>query len=104
MLLFTNIFIMVLFFVLLVFGIVLSKKYSFKAGFYAFLLLLITKMIEHTEAFFPFTELVINFIGVSVLTYYGEVMALFYIIITTLELIAITILIVGLYKMWTVKK
>ncbi|MDL4839420.1 hypothetical protein [Aquibacillus rhizosphaerae] len=103
---FLNLFIIGLFICVLILGLIQSKIHSFKAGFYAFLLLLFNQVYLYI-ALFIINPIIINHVvnssdptGMTG----GEVVSLLALIPKTIELIAITILVVGLYKMWVVKK
>jgi hypothetical protein len=81
---------------LLIFGLIKSKKYSFLAGFYSFLILLLLRLYSFVTPYT--TKLIIDNVseppfGFSI----GEFLAFINIIPKTLNLIAFSILIIGLY-------
>jgi hypothetical protein len=98
--------IMILFIALLIFGLVQSKKHSFMAGFYSFLILI----VNHVHSYIAplTTHRIMNSylssntdppLGMSL----GELVALLSLIPRVLEVIAFSILILGLYRMWNSK-
>jgi hypothetical protein len=99
----TSILVLVLFIGLLLAGMLLCRKYQFKAGFYFFLLLI----IQHSfNSFFSptFAQFINSYkdnrkrlpFGMSL----GESVAWFSFIPKIIEIIAFSILVVGLYRLW----
>lgn len=96
-----HLFINLLFLGLLIFGIIQSKKYSFLAGFYSFLILLFLRLYSFVA---PYTikPIIDNFylndskpsFGMSI----GEFAAFINLFPRTLEVTAFSILIIGLYR------
>ncbi|WP_272479966.1 hypothetical protein [Aquibacillus koreensis] len=79
----------------------LSIKHAFKAGVYSFCLLLINQVYEVIAPYFM--DSIINNheqLGMTM----GELVSIFTLIPKTMEMIAIAILVIGLYKMWSNKK
>lgn len=88
---------------LLLFGLVQSKKHSFKGGVYSFLLLFILKIYS---LFAPFiVRTIVDYYYVNNFSppfsmQISELVALLQLLPKMLQLIAFTILIIGLYKIW----
>ena len=94
----------VLFLGLLTFGLILSKKYSFREGVLCFLLLLINQVYLLVSPY-VINPIMLDYgrnVDQSSLTL-GEFATLLSLIPRTIETIAIAILVVGLYKMLAVK-
>ena len=93
----THLLINLIFIGLLIFGLIQSKKHSFLAGFYSFLILLFLQLYSFIV---PYTikPLFDNMseppFGKSI----GEFLAIISLIPKTLNLIAFSILIIGLYQ------
>jgi hypothetical protein len=102
---FLNFIIMFVFVGVLLFGLVQSKKHSFIAGVYSFLLLIINQLYLFISPFIT-NSIIENFMlnnpETSAITV-GEFALLLSFIPQTIQIIAYTILIVGLYKMWNEK-
>jgi hypothetical protein len=80
----------------LIFGIIQSKKHSFLAGFYSFLILLLLRLYSFVAPYT--TKLIIDNVSEPPLgSSIGEFIAFINIIPRTLNLIAFSILIIGLY-------
>jgi hypothetical protein len=86
---------------LYIFGFIISKKHQFKAGIYSFSLLLIIQIYEYIAPF-VIDSIIYNY-NSTVMTM-GEFVSLLSLIPKTIELLAITILVTGLYRMWSVQK
>ncbi|WP_141395202.1 MULTISPECIES: hypothetical protein [Bacillus] len=86
---------------LFIIGVIISKKNSFKAGVYSFLLLLINQ-IYGLIAPYIMNSMIDNYEPTKMTL--GEFVSLLSLIPKTIELIAITLLVIGLYKIWAVNK
>ncbi|GEN45413.1 hypothetical protein [Alkalibacillus haloalkaliphilus] len=97
---FVNVLILVATVVLLIVGLIISRKLSFTGGFYFFLLLLISELYQITFA-----------TSITIMRYFqehgppmgmtmGEYVMWTSYIPRVLELIAFTFLVVGLFKLW----
>lgn len=79
--------------ILLIVGLVLSKKYEFKPGFYFFLILMIGGLYSVVHYYFMMP--ILDTLDLEMMDY-GNAMS---IIPNTIELLAFIIIIVGLYRM-----
>ena len=93
------------FLTLLIFGLIQCRKHSFTAGFYFFLILIFHQISSYIYA--PFINKYIDFsiangsspMGLTL----GEFVALSALLPRIIEVIAFSILVVGLYRMWKSK-
>ncbi|XEC93723.1 hypothetical protein AB6A23_20550 [Paenibacillus tarimensis] len=102
MFVFVSILIMIGTIALLVTGLIISKKYSFMGGFYFFLILLINNLYSAIGARFigNYIDSVIISNSAPMGMTIGQFVGWLSLIPRTLEVIAISFLIVGLYRMW----
>ncbi|WP_156739604.1 hypothetical protein [Paenibacillus oryzae] len=98
----TGILVLVLFIGLLLTGMLVCRKYQFKAGFYFFLLLIIP--YSFNSFFSPtFAQFINSYMDSRSLPFgmsLGEAVAWFSFIPKMIEIIAFSILVVGLYRLW----
>jgi len=100
------IFLSVFYLILLIFGLVLCRKHSFTPGFYFFLILIILRLSPYI-----YSPLVHNYIDhimnngkIPMDMTIGEILAWFNLIPQIVEIIAYSILVIGLYTMWKSKR
>jgi len=96
----------VLFFALLIFGLIQCRKHSFTAGFYFFLILIVHQISQYIYS--PFINKYIDSLlvgntpppmGLTI----GELAAWFTLLPRIIEVIAFSFLVIGLYRMWKSK-
>lgn len=97
----------VLFSALLIFGLILCRKYTFTAGFYFFLILIINQISSYIYP--PFfnkyiDSLVESHTPLPMSMTIGEILVWFSLLPKIIEVIAFCFLVVGLYRMWKYKK
>jgi hypothetical protein len=89
-------------FALLITGIIICKKHSFMGGFYFFIILLAKDLYTWISA--PLITKYIDSLGrnntLPMERTIGELVAWLYYIPRTLEVIAMSFLVVGLYRLW----
>ncbi|MCQ6564119.1 hypothetical protein [Paenibacillus mendelii] len=100
------IFLKIIFLFLLIFGLLQCRKYSFTAGFYFFLILTVHEISSYIYP--PFINKYIHSLaggntpppmGMNI----GELVAWFSLLPRIIEVIAFSVLVVGLYRMWKSK-
>lgn len=93
-----------MFLAVLVIGLILSKKHNFKAGFYFFLILIIDEyVLQYLRYYFIDTFVANRSQGAAGMMTIGEIVVLVSYIPKLLEIVAFSILIVGLFRMWQAK-
>lgn len=98
-----NFSILIIFLFLLFFGLFQCRKNSFSAGFYFFLILIVTQIL--TFVIQPLIGFYVNNrddvpFGITMGEFTALILGVSYMIETILKMIAFTILIIGLYRIW----
>lgn len=96
----------VIFSALLIFGLILCRKYNFTAGFYFFLILIVLQILSYIYP--PFINKYIDSLVEShsppqISMTIGEIIAWLSLLPKIIEVIAFCFLVVGLYRLWKSK-